>query len=123
MTANPMTLDDAGAENRVAFYLPEDVSVSETELSGGTGKQAKPELKLASSDTASISTPENNAGSESIQAASSKYGKPSMEYFEVAERSLRAPVNQNKSQSSRKYIPLLKVGVPILLGLAFLAWF
>ncbi len=103
------------AENRVAFFLPE----VEDEV-----QNAEQGLKIISGQAATADTASSAVTGEGhMSMISSKYGRVSMDYFEVAEHGLKTPVNQNKGQAFKKYIPLLKFGVPILLGLGFLAWF
>lgn len=52
-----------------------------------------------------------------------KYGPLSADYYEVAERGLRTPANDNGSAMSSKTKNVLKILVPLILGLAFLAWY
>ena len=52
-----------------------------------------------------------------------KYGRPSADYHEVSANGLRRPANDNDGNSSAKAKIILKIALPILLGLAFLAWF
>ena len=55
-----------------------------------------------------------------------RYGPPSANYHEVAERGLRAPANDNGgslSFFSSKTMNVLKILIPLALGAAFLAWY
>ena len=52
-----------------------------------------------------------------------KYGRPSADYHEVAARGLKRPANDNGGAMSHKTKNILKAAIPLILGLAFLAWF
>ena len=55
-----------------------------------------------------------------------RYGRPSADYYEVVERGLKAPANDNGgalSSLSSKTKNLLKVLIPLAAILAFLAWY
>ncbi len=55
-----------------------------------------------------------------------RYGRPSADYDEVVGHGLKAPANDNGgalSSLSLKTKNILKVLIPLALGLAFLAWY
>ena len=52
-----------------------------------------------------------------------KYGRVSADYHEVAISGLKRPANDNGGAMTSKTKNLLKVAVPLILGLGFLAWF
>lgn len=110
------------AKYTLAFYLPE-----QTELDVENQSQ-KPELKVVSvgqstaSKEAMTMTP-TTPDKSTLLGDGHKYGRVSMDYFEVAEHGLKQPANQNKGQTFKKYIPVIKILAPIAAGLGFLAWF
>ncbi len=61
----------------------------------------------------------NSGGTTGIR----RYGRPSADYDEVAAGGLKRPANDNGGVLSPKTKNLLKVIIPIAVGLAFLAWF
>lgn len=52
-----------------------------------------------------------------------KYGRPSADYDEVAAGGLKRPANDNGGTLSPKTKNLLKIAIPLIIGLSFLAWF
>jgi len=95
-------------ENKKAgFFLPEEVVA-----------ESVPHLK-AVSNGASMPADTQTV----VDAPERKYGPVSLDYYLAAERGLRTPANDNGSHFMKKYGPILKFAVPIILGLGFLAWF
>lgn len=111
-----MTARKTNTYHKAHFFLPEEAY--ETSVQQASGDAVSPKSSVALPDDL-----DHRA----------YYGPVSTDFEMAAERGLQRPANQNKRAGGgtafgtdgfdSKYITLLKIGVPIGLGLAFLAWF